>query len=282
VRPGRLEGQGRLALAAPLSRYLPDFPNGDSITLEMLRVHRAGIPSLNSIPFDEEAAEPNTLDSLVRKIAQAPLDFPPGSRRRYSNGGYEVLAAVSEKVPAKSYAAALEELVLRPLGLAHTHEEADGMLVPDRAYGYTASPARRRGLEVAPFQQMATKSGGGSLVSTVGDLHRFLRAMYTGRPIQAATWHQLFPPDSVATFQGRCPGFNVWMGRDFTHDVTAVVLCNNYAAGMVGDIGADLIAMANGRPVAPPRWRANVALDSTRVASFLGTYRPAPGALPCG
>src|SRR5262249_19570957 len=130
--------------------------------------------------------------------------------------------------------------------------------------------------------QMPPKSGGGSLVSTVGALHRFLRAMYTGRPIQAATWHQLFPPDSVASFQGRCPGFNVWMGRDFTHDVTAVVLCNNYAAGMVGDIGADLIAMANGRPVAPPRWRANVALDSTRVAPFLGTYRPAPGALPFG
>jgi len=81
---GRLVEQEKLALDAPLSRYLPDFPQGDSITIDMLRLHSAGIPSMNSIPYDEEASAPNTLDSLVRRIARTPLDFPPGSRRRYS------------------------------------------------------------------------------------------------------------------------------------------------------------------------------------------------------
>jgi len=279
---GRLVEQDRLALDAPLSRYLPDFPQGDSITIDMLRLHRAGIPSMNSIPYDEEASAPNTLDSLIRRIARTPLDFPPGSRRRYSNGGYAVLAAVIEKVTGQSYADALSERVLRPLGLAHTFEEADGMLVPGRAYAYTASFSSRHGLDVAPYQQMATKSGGGSLVSTVGDLHHFLRAMYTDRPIQAATWRNLFPPDSVFTYQGRCPGYNVFMGRDFKHDNVVVVLCNNYAAGMVGDIGTDLIAMASGRTVATPRWRAKVNVDSARVAPYLGTYKPEAGALPYG
>ena len=279
---GSLVEQDRLALDAPLSRYLPGFPRGDSITIDMLRLHRAGIPNLNSIPFDEEARGPNTLDSLVRVIAKMPLDFSPGSRRRYSNGGYAVLAAVIEKVTGQSYADALAERVLRPLGLTHTVEEADGMLVPNRAYGYAASASRRHGLELAPFQQMATKSGGGSLVSTTGDLHRLLRAMYTDRPIKAETWRTLFPPDSVYTFQGRCPGYNVFMGRDFTHDVDVVVLCNDYSAGMVGDVGTDLLAMASGRDVPKPRWRADVKVDSSRVEPFLGTYRPEPGALPYG
>jgi CubicO group peptidase (beta-lactamase class C family) len=279
---GRLVEQGKLSLDAPLSRYLSGFPRGDSITIDMLRVHRAGIPNMNSIPFDEEASEPNTLDSLVRVIAKTPLDFSPGSRRRYSNGGYAVLAAVIEKVTGQSYAEALAERVLRPLGLTHTYEEADGMLVPNRAYGYTASRSQRRGLELAPFQQMTTKSGGGSLVSTAGDLHRLLRAMYTDRPIKKETWRTLFPPDSVFSYQGRCPGYNVFMGRDFTHDVVVVVLCNDYAAGMVGDVGSDLIAMASGREVPKPRWRADVKVDSSRVEPFLGTYRPEPGALPYG
>jgi CubicO group peptidase (beta-lactamase class C family) len=279
---GRLEEEGRLDMSAPLTRYLPGFPHGDSITLDMLRVHRSGVPNMNSIPYDEEAIQPNTLDSLVRVIAKTPLDFSPGSRRRYSNGGYAVLAAVIEKVTGQRYADALAERVLRPLGLTHSYEEADGMLVPRRAYGYTASPRARHGLEVAPFQQMVTKSGGGSLVSTAGDLHRLLRAMYTDRPIQVETWRTLFPPDSVFSYQGRCPGYNVFMGRDFTRDVDVVVLCNNYAAGMVGDIGADLLAMASGREVAKPRWRADVPADSARVARFLGTYRPQPGALPYG
>jgi len=104
---GRLVEQEKLALDAPLSRYLPDFPQGDSITIDMLRLHSAGIPSMNSIPYDEEASAPNTLDSLVRRIARTPLDFPPGSRRRYSNGGYAVLAAVIEKVTGQRYADAL-------------------------------------------------------------------------------------------------------------------------------------------------------------------------------
>jgi CubicO group peptidase (beta-lactamase class C family) len=279
---GRLVEQEKLALDAPLSRYLPDFPQGDSITIDMLRLHSAGIPSMNSIPYDEEASAPNTLDSLVRRIARTPLDFPPGSRRRYSNGGYAVLAAVIEKVTGQRYADALADRVLRPLGLTHTFEEADGMLVPGRAYAYTASWRSRHGLEVAPYQQMATKSGGGSLVSTVGDLHHFLRAMYSDRPIQAATWRKLFPPDSVFSYQGRCPGYNVFMARDFKHDIDVVVLCNNYAAGMVGDVGSDLIAMASGRAVATPTWRADVKVDSARVEPYLGTYRPEAGALPYG
>ena len=279
---GCLVEQGKLDLDAPLARYLPDFPKADSITIDMLRLHRAGIPSLNSIPFDEEASQPNTLDSLIRKIARTPLDFSPGSRRSYSNGGYAVLAKVIEKVTGQPYSTALATFVLDPLGLANTAEEADGMLVRNRAYGYTTSAQSRHGLEVAPFQQMATKSGGGSLVSTVGDLQRFLRAMYTDRPIHAATWRRLFPPDSVFSYQGRSPGYNVYMGRDFVHETVVVVLCNNYSAGMVSDVGADLMAMANSRAVTRPRWRADVRTDSLRSAPLVGRYRAAPGALPYG
>ena len=87
VALGRLVQEGRVHLSDSLSQYLPDFPQGDRITLEMLRTHRAGIASMNSIPFDEEADEPNTLDSLVRLLARQPLAFEPGARVRYSNGG---------------------------------------------------------------------------------------------------------------------------------------------------------------------------------------------------
>jgi hypothetical protein len=51
---------------------------------------------------------------------------------------------------------------------------------------------------------------------------------------------------------------------------------------MVGDIGTDLIAMANGRDVAKPRWRSDVKADSAHVAALLGSYKPEPGALPYG
>jgi len=237
---------------------------------------------MNSIPYDEEAAAPNTLDSLVRRIAREPLAFAPGARRRYSNGGYALLAHVIEKVSGASYADYMERAVLGPLGLRDTRHESDQMLVRGRAYGYTVSPEQRGALVVAPFQQMATKAGGGSLVSTARDLHRFLRAMYGDNAIRTATWRTLFPPDSVWSFQGRCPGFNLYMSRDFTHDVDVVVLCNNYAAGMVGTVGDDFVALARGIAAEPPRWRSDVPLDSLKAATLTGTYRPPDGALPYG
>ena len=72
------------------------------------------------------------------------------------------------------------------------------------------------------------------------------------------------------------------MSRDFAHDVDVVVLCNNYAAGMVGTIGTDFLALARGLTVPTPRWRADLAVDSARARTFTGTYRAKPGALPYG
>src|SRR5262245_2597742 len=215
VALGRLVEEKRLALSDPLARYLPDFPNGDRITLEMLRTHKAGIPNLNSIPFDEEARGSNTLDSLVRLLARQPLTFEPGSRTRYSNGGYALLGAVIEKVTGMSYGDYLARAVLGPLALTHTRHEADGTLVPNRAYGYTVSGGDRRVLVTPPFQEMNTKTGGGSLVSTAGDLHRFLRAMNRDNVIRAATWKLLFGDDSTFSYQGRCTGIQRGDGARF-------------------------------------------------------------------
>jgi CubicO group peptidase (beta-lactamase class C family) len=249
----------------------------------MLRTHRAGIPNMNSIPYDEESSVPNTLDSLVRAIAKQPLDASPGSRRRYSNGGYALLAAVIENATGTSYAEALERDVLGPLGLSHTRHESDGMLVMNRAYGYRPGALERHALMVAPFQEMATKTGGGSLVSTAGDLHRLMRAMYRDNVISQATWRSLFPPeDSLFSYQGRCPGFNVVMWRDLARDVDVVVLCNNYAAGMVSDVALDLTRIAAGEQRPAPKWRGDVAADSIACRPYLGTWRVDGASLPYG
>lgn len=282
VALGRLVEEKRLTLDDPLAKYVPGFPQGDRITLEMLRTHKAGIPNTNSIPYDEEAREPNSLDSLVGLLARQPLVFEPGSRTRYSNGGYALLGYVIEKVSGQRYGDYLEQAVLRPLGLTHTRHERDGMVVVNRAYGYTVSGEDRHAWIVAPFQEMSTKTGGGSLVSTAGDLHRFLRAMNRDNVIRTGTWKTLFGSDSTFSYQGRCPGFNVVMIRDFAHDVDVVVLCNNYAAGMVGEIGEDFVKLGRGLAVAKPRWRGDLPADSAAASALVGRYRAPAGALPYG
>jgi CubicO group peptidase (beta-lactamase class C family) len=282
VALGTLVDAGKLRLSDPLSRFLPDFPSADSITIEELRTHRAGIPGRNSLPYDEEADAPTTLDSLVHALARMPLDFAPGTKTRYSNGGYALLAAIIERASGMSYADYVATAVCTPLGLAHTRHEADGDRVDDRALGYATDPTARRGLVPAAYQQMATKTGGGSLVSTALDLHRFLRALHRAPVLRDGTWNALFPPDTIDAFQGRCPGYNSYVVRDYAHDLDVVVLANDYSSGMVARIGDDLLALARGRRVETATWRADVPLDPADASELVGTWRAKERGSPIG
>ena len=48
-----LEERGKLSTADKLSKYIPDYPKGDSITIHHLLTHTSGIPDFTSMPvFD--------------------------------------------------------------------------------------------------------------------------------------------------------------------------------------------------------------------------------------
>ena len=106
--------------------------------------------------------------------------------------------------------------------------------------------------------------------------------MYGDHAIRSDTWRTLFPPDSVFSYQGRCPGFNVYMCRDLAHDVDVVVLCNNYAGGMVGTIGTDFLELGRGLKITNPRWRADLSVDTAQATAWSGAYGAPAGKLPYG
>jgi CubicO group peptidase (beta-lactamase class C family) len=276
----RLANEGKLTFDTPLSRFVPEYPKGDQITIRMLMEHRAGVPNVNSIPYDEEAVQANTLDSLVAVLEARPLDFPPGTRRSYSNGGYALLARVIERASGQSYPDYLRAAVLRPLGLEETGDESEWLVVDGKATGYQPSPVARGRLAPAPYQQMATKQGGGSLYSTAHDLFRFSRALYRNNVIAAADYRDLFPPrDSLIEFQGRSAGYMTLVRKRLEPDLTIIILANNYAA-MVDRIADALTAIADGGQPDPVPWRADVVVDSATANALAGDYAPPARALP--
>lgn len=268
---GRLAERGELDLDASIERWLPEFPGAASITVRLLLNHRAGVPSVNSLPYDEESLEPNTLAELVDSLAGMPLDFEPGSARRYSNGGYAVVTRILELAGGADYGTLLQQHILGPVGLRHTGNESDAEIVPGRAHGYAPSPVSFCRTIHAPFQEMATKTGGGSLVSTAGDLHRWARAIGDHPVLEPSTWIELFPESESLVMTGRSPGYNAALLRD--GDLIAVVLANSYAAGMTYDVARALIELAAGRTpdalaVSPP-----VPTDAATASAILGSYR---------
>ncbi len=122
-----LAGEGSVAFADPLTKYVPAFasPTTDSarpIRLIDLVTHSAGLP--RELP--REPGPPNnpfatiTLAAFGNWLKTNALLFAPGTSILYSNFGFDLLAAALAAAAKKQYPEILEARVVRLLGLADT------------------------------------------------------------------------------------------------------------------------------------------------------------------
>ncbi|MEU4402300.1 serine hydrolase domain-containing protein [Micromonospora orduensis] len=121
---------GLLDLDDPVSRHL-DLPAHGEMTVRRLLSHTAG---LQREPFGDVWDSLNAPDDarLVAELARAERVLPPGRRFHYSNLGMAVLGQLVARLRGGTWAQALDERVLTPLGLADTTVAPR----PDAATGY--------------------------------------------------------------------------------------------------------------------------------------------------
>ena len=281
-----LEERGLLSISDPVARFIPDYPNGDRITLHHLLTHTSGIPNINDFPEYEQASKfPHTPAGLVALFKDKPLDFAPGERYRYSNSNYNLLAYIIEKVSGQSYGEFLSENILKPLAMNDSgHHSAAGALIKDKASGY--APVGARGLENAPYLDWSSKTGNGSLYATAEDLNKFDRALYTDKLLSAASRAKMFAESGdrnshgwfvrdrfghrVTASNGRSPGFTSSLERFTDDDVCIIVLSNLYIST---PIPADLAAIVFGEAHTDPAEIQPVALPPEALAPLLGRYQ---------
>src|SRR5262245_16058949 len=174
-----LEERGLLSVNDALSKYIPDYPNGQAITIHHLLIHTSGIPNVNGFPdYDAKSKFPQTLDSVIQMFKNSPLLFKPGERYNYSNSEYNLLAFIIEKVSGRTFSDFLKVNIFDPLGMQDTAPDSGpGPIVRNLAAGY--SPAGLDELENSSFLDWSIKTGNGSLYSTTEDLYKWDRALYT-------------------------------------------------------------------------------------------------------
>lgn len=207
-----------LSLDAPLSDQLPDFPNAGQLTIRHLLQHTAGISDKAVDPQPGFSRRDVETATLVSEIAKRPLNFAPGTSQAYSNAGYILLGAVIEKVTGKPWHAAMAEQLLAPLGLKHTEYDLVAAIIPGRAAGYT-SDNTQHAVRNAGFISMSIPAAAGALVSTLDDLHRWMRALASGRVVDADSYRQMIAPATVTGAPPRHPygmGMYVWQVRGET------------------------------------------------------------------
>ena len=117
-----------------------------------------------------------TLQDMVDTLAELPLEFSPGTRWNYSVST-DVLGYLVQVISGQRFDVYLRDHILQPLGMVDTSFTIAAEQLPRFACNYLRQSDGRLQLVDAPqssqYRQGSFFSGGGGLVSTVGDYFRF-------------------------------------------------------------------------------------------------------------
>lgn len=246
----QLAASGKLALADPIVRWLPDYrvEGAPKITLAQLAEHRGGVDDvLDRVHEVHDRTTLTTLAGWLSLIEDRPLVFEPGTSQRYSNGGYVLLGGAIAQASGEDYYDYVQRHVLDPAGMADTGWPLAHQPLARRAEGYTR---HREGLRHAEAQSASASaetpirdllpergSPAGGATSTAPDLLKFMRAMRASRlaPVPWSAWVLGGPEPSADApgeikkdygfgIAGGSPGVNGVMEFEGAYDV--IVLTN--------------------------------------------------------
>ncbi|MGB9380342.1 MAG: serine hydrolase domain-containing protein, partial [Candidatus Binatus sp.] len=135
----RLVEDGKLTLDQPIRTYLPDFTMRDPevttrLTMRHLLTHTGG---WDGDFFPDTGNGDDALARYVRLMAELPQLTPLGTILSYNNAAFSLAGRVVEVVTGKTYEAALNELVLQPLGLKHSFLFPTDAMTHSFAVGHT-------------------------------------------------------------------------------------------------------------------------------------------------
>ena len=262
----RLIENKKVALADPLNKYIPDFPAGDKITIEMLARHRSGIPH-RVMPAEAESL-PYTSAEFVEKVKSAKLAFEPGTNRLYSSGGYAVLARALEIASGKTYSQLLHEYVFTPAGMTDSVDFDGDAIMERRAQDYYLSP---NGLVNVPLKNYSFLVGAGSVYGTARDVYRFAEAVMDGKYGEAAKASLL--GQTTFSGSGSTNGHRSYfeIARDKKYGF--VILANS--AGVFDMISAGLLEILQGKELSVKSFTIpkTIPNPNKNLAEFLGNYK---------
>jgi CubicO group peptidase (beta-lactamase class C family) len=162
--------------------------------------HTSGIPDyfgILKLPVDELMKEfgngPINKNEFAQKYCMHDLIFEPGTKWAYNNSAYFLLGLIIEEVTGNSYETALQNQVLIPLNMTNTGDRQNDptKIVPDLATGYL----RQLTVFSTPaYWNMSTAFAAGSVYSTLGDLLKYDRALYSESFLSKESREAMFTP----------------------------------------------------------------------------------------
>lgn len=185
-----LEEQHLLSTQDPISKYIPDYPNGDKITIHHLLTHTSGIKDFTKMKSISQIAQKDlSPKELVDFFKNEPVDFSPGEKFEYNNSGYAVLGYVIELTSKDTYEHFIQKNIFAKAGMTNSRYASDVAIIKKRAYGYQQKNNQYVNKTRISFN---IPYASGSLISTIGDMLKWQTALNQNTLLKASSSKKAF------------------------------------------------------------------------------------------
>lgn len=257
-----LKEKGKLNLDDDITKYLPELSFYKDISVRNLLNHTGGLPDyleLMDSLFDKSNIAINKDIITIFSKHQPKILFEPNTKWEYSNTGYALLASIIEKVSGLSYADYLNKAIFQPLKMKNTFVYTRRLFpkkIDNYAFGYVYSDSLKK--YILPDELKETQMviwldgivGDGTVNSTVNDLLKWDRALYTNKLLTQEGMKAVFEVATlndnsktkygfgwgiddnvdfgkIASHSGGWPGYMTFIERQITNDKTIIILQNH-------------------------------------------------------
>lgn len=196
----------KIQLDQKIDSFFPELENSEMISISQLMNHRSGIHSFTSDPdYFSWHTLPKSRKSLYSIIIDGGSDFDPDSKADYSNANYVLLTWILEDIYRDDYTNLLSKYIIGPMSLENTYLGKKTSTADNEAfsYKYTGDWVKEADTD------MSIPLGAGAIVSTTGDLTKFIEGLFAGKIIS---------PSSLALMQEMKDNFGRGMFRFPFHD----------------------------------------------------------------
>ncbi len=197
---------GKIGLDDMVSRWLPSAGEATGrVTIRQLLTHTSGIADYEDLLPAGDTAQVHDRDVPGMLARNDKVYSAPGSRYRYSNSGYALLALVVETASGVSFATFLRERIFLPLEMAESVAFENAVsTVSNRAFGHTM-----RGGAWARKDQSTTSAvlGDGGIYSSIDDLEKWDAAWNDSRLLTDESRRTALTPQTATDQEGTRYGF---------------------------------------------------------------------------
>ena len=186
----QLIDEGKLKRSDKLSRFFPDFPNADKITIRDLLRMRSGIADFADEGFLKKAyTNPlmnfTAADAIALSKDRAAEFIEPDRETHYCNLNYILLGEIVKDITGNDIGVQITESILKPLGMKNTIY-AVGNDLGGKLRGYSWNNNKNSFDDMTVLNPIWAGAAG-AIISNIYDLKIFAKEIYEGSLLSEAS-----------------------------------------------------------------------------------------------